>query len=239
MYVNKFLQSLIKFTFRMFFILINIYTVIMVRKTKEDAEITRQRIINAAREVFLTKGVSRTSLEQIATHAGVTRGAVYWHFENKSELFHAMREQVFLPLIDRMDGTLLADLDKENNPIADPLKRIENFLQGTIQILNDHQETRQTYEVMMTKCEYVDEFATVLQQILNNCSGMVEKLEQVYARALQKDLINPAHSPAQLAMDTHLFFSGLLHMWVKDSDGSRFRNQAHTLISAHVNLRRK
>jgi len=131
----------------------------MVRKTKEDAEITRQRIINAAREVFLTKGVSRTSLEQIASHAGVTRGAVYWHFENKSELFHAMREQVFLPLIDRMDGTLLADLDKENNPIADPLKRIENFLQGTIQILNDHQETRQTYEVMMTKCEYVDEFA--------------------------------------------------------------------------------
>lgn len=38
----------------------------MVRKTKEDAEITRQRIINAAREVFLIKGVSRTSLEQIA-----------------------------------------------------------------------------------------------------------------------------------------------------------------------------
>lgn len=211
----------------------------MVRKTKEDAEITRQRIINAAREVFLTKGVSRTSLEQIATHAGVTRGAVYWHFENKSELFHAMREQVFLPLIDRMDGTLLANLDKENNPDADPLKRIENFLQGTIQVLNDHQETRQTYEVMMTKCEYVDEFATVLQQILNNCSGMVEKLEQVYARALQKNLVNPEHSPSQLAMDTHLFFSGLLHMWVKDSDGSRFRNQANALISAHVNLRRK
>jgi TetR/AcrR family acrAB operon transcriptional repressor len=211
----------------------------MVRKTKEDAEITRQRIINAAREVFLTKGVSRTSLEQIATHAGVTRGAVYWHFENKTQLFHAMREQVFLPLIDRMDDTLLADIDKENNPIADPLQRIENFLQGTVQVLNDHQETRQTYEIMMSKCEYVDEFATVLQQILNNCSGMVDKLEQVYERAHRKGLVNPAHSPAQLAMDTHLFFSGLLHMWVKDSEGLRFRNQANALISAHVNLRRK
>lgn len=211
----------------------------MVRKTKEDAEITRQRIINAAREVFLTKGVSRTSLEQIATHAGVTRGAVYWHFENKSQLFHAMREQVLLPLIDRMDGTLLADLDKENLLDADPLQRIESFLQGTIQALNDHQETRQTFEVMMTKCEYVDEFATVLQEILNNCSGMVEKLEQVYARALQKGMINQSHSPNQLAMDTHLFFSGLLHMWVKDCDGSRFRHQAHALITAHVNFRRK
>jgi TetR/AcrR family transcriptional regulator, acrAB operon repressor len=112
-------------------------------------------------------------------------------------------------------------------------------LVGTIQVLNDDQETRQTYEIMMSKCEYVDEFATVLQQILNNCSGMIEKLEQVYEKAHQKGLINPTHSPAQLAMDTHLFFSGLLHMWVKDTDGTRFRNQAHALISSHVNLRRK
>lgn len=211
----------------------------MVRKTKEDAEITRQRIINAAREVFLIKGVSRTSLEQIATYAGVTRGAVYWHFANKTELFHAMRDQVFLPLIDRMDDTLLLNLDKEFSPDKDPLTRIESFLQGTVQVLNQHTETRQTYEIMMSKCEYVDEFATVLQQILNNCSGMVEKLEQVYKKASEKNLINPTHSPNQLAMDTHLFFSGLLHLWVKDTDGTRFRNQAHLLISAHINLRRK
>jgi TetR/AcrR family acrAB operon transcriptional repressor len=85
----------------------------------------------------------------------------------------------------------------------------------------------------------VDEFATVLQQILNNCTGIVEKLEQVYQKASEKNLINPAHRPNQLAMDTHLFFSGLLHMWVKDTDGTRFRNQAHELISAHINLRRK
>jgi TetR/AcrR family acrAB operon transcriptional repressor len=211
----------------------------MVRKTKEDAEITRQRIINAAREVFLIKGVSRTSLEQIATYAEVTRGAVYWHFANKTDLFHAMRDQVFLPLIDRMDDTLLLNLDKEFSPDKDPLTRIESFLQGTVQVLNEHTETRQTYEIMMTKCEYVDEFATVLQQILNNCSGMVEKLEQVYKKASEKNLINPTHCPSELAMDTHLFFSGLLHLWVKDTDGTRFRNQALKLISAHINLRRK
>ncbi len=97
----------------------------MVRKTKEDAELTRQRIIDAARVVFLARGVSRSTLEHIATQAGVTRGAVYWHFSNKTDLFHAMREQVFLPLIDRMDDTLLVE-GSEN-----PLTRIENFLCGT------------------------------------------------------------------------------------------------------------
>jgi len=211
----------------------------MVRKKKEDAEITRKRIIVAAREVFLTKGVSRTSLEEIAKHAGVTRGAVYWHFENKAELFHAMREEIFLPLIDRMEDTLLVDVLASTPNAPDPLTRIECFLQGTIQLLNDCQATRQTYEIMMSKCEYVGDFATVLQQILNNCTGIVAKLEQVYQKALENDLLNPHQQPAQLALDTHLFFSGLLHMWVKDSPEGRFRKEAGTLIANHMRLRRK
>lgn len=206
----------------------------MVRKTKEDAEITRQRIINAARELFSQNGVSKTSLEKIAKHADVTRGAVYWHFENKTALFHKMREQVFLPLIDRMDDTLLAS-DSEKNPLT----RIENFLLDIINNVSNDLATRQTYEILMTKCEYVDEFAVVLQQILNNCSDIVENLEKVYQEAHDQSLINPAHSPAQLAMDTHLFFSGLIHMWVKDTDGVRFRNQAEDLIKSHIDLRKK
>ncbi|MCH9798475.1 MAG: TetR family transcriptional regulator [Betaproteobacteria bacterium] len=206
----------------------------MVRKTKEDAEVTRQRIIHAAREMFSTTGVSKSSLEKVAKLAGVTRGAVYWHFENKTELFHAMHAQVFLPLIERIDATLLASSNEQN-----PLTRIENFLLDTIHLLNEDEVTRQTYEIIMSKCEYVDEFASVLQQILGNCSGIVENIERVYQDAHQQGLINPNLSPAQLAMDTHLFFSGLLHMWVKDSDGSRLKGQAETLIKAHINLRKK
>lgn len=206
----------------------------MVRKTKEDAAITRLRIIDAAREMFLAKGVSRTSLEQIATQAGVTRGAVYWHFQNKAELFYAMREQVFLPLIDRMDDTLQMD-----DSVTDPLGRIRQHLEHTIQVLDQDQTTRQTYEVMMSKCEYVDEFAEVLKSILSNCSGLVYKMELAYAKAQQLNQVSQHVSAAELAMDTHLFFSGLLHMWVKDHAGLLFRNRALELIDTHIRLRKK
>lgn len=209
----------------------------MVRKTKEDAEITRQRIINAAREVFLNKGVSRTSLEHVASHAGVTRGAVYWHFKNKSELFHAMREQIFLPLIDRMDDLLLS----ENGllvPKGDPLMRLEASMKDTIDMLTNHVETQQTFIVMMSKCEYVDEFAVVLQEILNNCSDIEAKYERIYCLAQQQNIATKTLTPKELAIDTHLFFGGLLHMWVKDSEGKRFREQANSLISTHIRLRR-
>ena len=205
----------------------------MARKTKENAELTRQRLIEAARQVFLIRGVSRTTMEHIAIQAGVTRGAIYWHFNNKLDLFQAMREQVFLPLIDRMDDTLLVE------GTEDPLTCIENFLSGTIQVLSDSVETREIYEIMMIKCEYVDEFGPVLQQILSNCSGIFQKLRLVYERAKVQNQLNSSHDPSQLAIDTHLFFIGLLHMWVKDTNGNLFRHQAIELVKAHMGLRRR
>ena len=205
----------------------------MVRKTKEDAELTRQRIIDAAREVFLARGVSRSTLEHIATQADVTRGAVYWHFKNKAEIFHALRDQVFLPLIDRMDDTLTVESSD------DALTQIEKSLCDIVHELNKNIEMRQTYEIMMMKCEYVDEFATVLQQILDNCSNITGKFELAYERAKSQNITVQSQSPRGLALDTHLFFSGLLHMWVKDVDGSKFRFQATELIKSHINLRRK
>ncbi|TFW71804.1 TetR family transcriptional regulator [Methylotenera oryzisoli] len=207
----------------------------MVRKTKEDAELTRQKIVDAARTVFLARGVSKSTLEHIASQADVTRGAVYWHFKNKTEIFHAIREQVFLPLIDRMDDTLAITADNSQNP----LDQIEASMCHTIQELNDNVEMREIYEIMMIKCEYVDEFALVLHQIMNNCSSLVEKIEVAYAHAQSQNLLASTLTPRALALDTHLFFGGLLHMWVKDADGSKFRYQALELIKSHIKLRRK
>ncbi|MDO9050599.1 MAG: TetR family transcriptional regulator [Methylotenera sp.] len=207
----------------------------MVRKTKEDAELTRRRILDAARAVFLERGVSKSTLEHIATEANVTRGAIYWHFKNKTDIFHAMREQVFLPLIDQMDDTLGLAIDSTENPLT----QIEKSLSHTISELNENIEMREIYEIMMIKCEYVGEFAMVLHQILNNCSSLIEKIEIAYQRAQTQNLLASTLSPRALALDTHLFFGGLLHMWIKDADGSKFRHQAFDLIKTHINLRRK
>lgn len=55
--------------------------------TKEQAEITRKNLLKAGLKVFSGKGFAATRLEDIAKEAGVTRGAIYWHFKNKLELF--------------------------------------------------------------------------------------------------------------------------------------------------------
>ena len=52
----------------------------MARRTKQDAQATREALLDAAEHVFEQRGVARTSLNHIAEAAGLTRGAVYWHF---------------------------------------------------------------------------------------------------------------------------------------------------------------
>ena len=70
----------------------------MARRTKLEAKVTRERLLDAAEGLFCERGVTRTSLTEVATAAGMTRGAVYWHFKDKADLFRAMCDRATLPL---------------------------------------------------------------------------------------------------------------------------------------------
>ena len=64
----------------------------MARRTKEEALETRNALLDAAELVFELRGVAGTALQEVAETAGVTRGAVYWHFRDKADLFNAMMD---------------------------------------------------------------------------------------------------------------------------------------------------
>lgn len=62
----------------------------MARKTKEEAEQTKNTIMDAALKMFCTKGYSRTTFDDIAASINLTKGAIYWHFKNKADLLAEM-----------------------------------------------------------------------------------------------------------------------------------------------------
>lgn len=62
----------------------------MARKCKEDAEKTRQAILESALDVFSEKGYAKATFDEIAARAGFTKGAVYWYFRNKADLIAAL-----------------------------------------------------------------------------------------------------------------------------------------------------
>lgn len=178
----------------------------MVRKTKEEAEQTRQALLEAARKEFLHNGVSQTSLQKIAQRANVTRGAVYHHFANKSDLLQALKEQIFVPLIDLGDHELAIERE-------DPLHTIALFLDEVLDYMADDKIALETFYILSFGCEYVGELAELPEQMLCNCLELVEKLIPIFQKALDRGTAQPDLNPRDAAMSTYMFLHGQLRMF--------------------------
>lgn len=205
----------------------------MVRKTKEEAEKTRKELIDAARTVFHQCGVSRSSLEKIAKEAGVTRGAVYWHFKDKAELFFAMREDVFVPMVERTDSFLFSE-SYEN-----PLDAIEASLKEFFRVLEDCSVVREVFDIMISRCEYVDEFAGVQEEAGRPAREFREKIERIYQRAADRGMLREGLDPLATARDTWAFTSGILHLLLGCQMDSGLDQQIPQMISTHMAMRRR
>jgi TetR/AcrR family acrAB operon transcriptional repressor len=203
-----------------------------MRRTKEEAEQTRRRIMEAAARVFDDRGIARTTMEHIAEAASVTRGAIYWHFSGKQALLRAIREDVALPLVDRADFTLLSSRDGE------PLERIERFLLDIIDAVDKDSRTRLVCSVMSFKCEYVGELETELDDYARKVEHARTTLEQVYSEARARKQLRRGLRPQIAAMETVVFLTGLIRLSLLDGHRVNVRRNARSLVAAHIALRR-
>ncbi len=203
----------------------------MVRRNKTETEQTRQDIIAAARQVFAQRGVSRSTLEQIAKAAGVTRGAIYWHFKNKPDLFFAMMEQVSLPLIDHIDeNSLVKNID-------DPLRKVQESMNEIVRLLREDDIARTTFEIILFKCEYVDEFSSLNNHANKTSCNFMQILNRAYESASKKGLLRSGLDPTLCALDSYTFIKGLVRLWISDIDGDTIRNKTTELINTHIAMR--
>jgi AcrR family transcriptional regulator len=77
----------------------------MVRRTAQEAALTRTAIVSAARDLFTAKGYAATGTNDVVIQAGVTRGALYHHFADKTDLFRA----VFIEVEHELNEHVLAE----------------------------------------------------------------------------------------------------------------------------------
>lgn len=173
----------------------------MVRKTKEEARETRNRILDAAEQVFYDKGVSRTSLADIAAQAGVTRGAIYWHFANKGELFTAMFDRVLLPLDELSAG--------DGEP-PDPLVRLAEKLKWCLRAAAVDPQRRRVFDIFFLKCEFVDEMGPVKARHQASMQEGLGKIESDLRLAIARGQLPPELDTERAALFLHAFVSGCL-----------------------------
>jgi TetR/AcrR family transcriptional regulator, acrAB operon repressor len=202
------------------------YTAAMPRRTKEDALATRSSLLDAAERLFQQQGVSGTSLQDIAQAAGASRGAVYWHFKDKADLFNAMMERVTLPMENA--------LEHADSSEADPLTLLRAALRTALRRTATDAQTRRVFEVATQKVEYVQAMGKVRERHLAVRSHALLQMKQALqhgARSRGRRLPMPALAAAR---GLHALVDGLIQNWLLDPDAFRLEPAGQQAIDAYL-----
>ena len=129
-----------------------------MKRTKEEAEITKQNILAAGLEVFCQKGYKSTRVEDIARQANITTGAIYHHFGGKSDLFIALVEKS-----EKKANQLALQIIEEGGTPATILKRM---LVRIFEFIEEDKEYRAMYELFINKTDFSSDLSTIAKQSL-------------------------------------------------------------------------
>jgi len=180
----------------------------VARRTKEEALATRNRLLDAAELLFQAQGVSQTTLQQIAQQAGATRGAIYWHFKDKADLFNAMMERVILPLEAPPKAAALSH--------DDPLAEIEEGMVHALTLMTTDPQVRRVFDVATHKVEYTHDMASVQQRHLDARNACVVDFEKALRLAARRARIRLPVPGSVAAQGLHALISGLIQNWLLD-----------------------
>jgi TetR/AcrR family acrAB operon transcriptional repressor len=181
----------------------------MARRTREEALETRNRIVDAAERVFSRRGVSRTSLDDVARAAGVTRGAIYWHFKDKADLFEAMLSRVTLPMEEMVERA-------GDEATSDPIGQLRACSVAVLRKVTGDARARRVFDVVAHKCEYVDEMAAVGRRLSRMRANCLKRLESGFRNAIRRGLLPATVEPRRAAVALHALVDGLITNWLID-----------------------
>src|SRR5271165_5827462 len=184
-----------------------------MRRTKAEAEQTRESVIGAAATVFLERGVARATFDEIARAAGVTRGAVYWHFRDKLEIFLTLERRA--NLANEEFGALLKARVAADRGL-DPLDELAGAIRKGLHGFETNPERCRILTVLWQRCEYVGEMLPALKRQQRADAALRELFEAVIALATARGRVTPGWPPALAVRALLLLINGSVADWLRE-----------------------
>ncbi|MCU0930666.1 MAG: TetR family transcriptional regulator [Serpentinimonas sp.] len=201
----------------------------MARRTKAEAEQTRHSLLDAAETLFLRQGVSRTSLHEIAQEAGTTRGAIYWHFKDKADLFNAMMDRVTLPL-----EHTLQEAGRPQGPGDEALRQLLRAFMDALHATVHDPQTRRVFHIAIHKVEYVDELQAVADRRLQAMRGILQATESAMLHSAAQQRLTLPMPVATAALGLHMLIDGLITHWLMEPDSFNLENTGRLTLTNYL-----
>jgi len=196
-----------------------------MRRTKEDAEITKRNLLDAGLAVFSKKGYTATRVEDIAREADVTTGAIYHHFGGKADLYIALVE-----VNSAKANQVLEQIIQEGGSPAALLRRL------LVRIFEFGEEDEQYRAVvkLSTTMESRPELADLTRQILESRRTLAAYFENLIRKGVEAGEFRPDVSPQDAALALVGFMNGVGLIWVQDPGFFSIKQRAEGLIDTFI-----
>lgn len=197
----------------------------MARKTKEEAERTYHALLDAATQLFIHQGIAKTTLNDIASAANMTRGAVYWHFNNKDAVIQALWQRNASTLSTTFSSEL-----KQLDP-KDPGGHFRNILKKTLHSIVEQPELGQAMRIVMHCVEFTDEQTDLQRFLKRQRDEFFSSMEQAFT-SLRRHKALASALPAELLTHSMMgYLHGLVHIYLEPGEKTLdLKKHGHTLM---------
>jgi TetR/AcrR family acrAB operon transcriptional repressor len=190
----------------------------MARRTREEAEQTRQLLLQTGLKLFSEQGIEATALKQVAQVAGVTHGALYWHFRNRADLLHQIHLSWMLPF----ESVWLEQCQALQQ---DALAALRLYLLGVLEGFERDPQACALYRVFYQPVVLCQDLQPLSDSLEQNRALWLDQLRHFLKQARKQKQLRKKSDPAELAFLLQQATNGLLQEWLRS--GRRFGLVAH------------
>lgn len=189
----------------------------------------KHRKLDSALRLFSQQGVSSTSLAEIAAAAGVTRGAIYWHFKNKSDLFSEIWE-LAKPNIDELETEYQAKFPD------DPLSVLREILIYVLEATVTEERRRLLLEIIFHKCEFVGEMASVQLAQRSLCIENYDRIEQTLRHCMNANMLPENLNTRRVAVLLRSYVTGIIENWLFAPESFDLKKEAREYVAVLLEM---
>jgi TetR/AcrR family transcriptional repressor of acrEF/envCD operon len=196
----------------------------MARKTKAEALKTRQHLINVAITLFAKNGVSSTTLADIADAAGMTRGAIYWHFDSKVSLFNEIWNAQ--PYIGEEIRKKLKAKYHDNDLIL-----LREMIIEALRFIATDRCQYELLQILYHTCEFTGDMYSE-REIRERFWFNRERMRKILRNCISKGQI-PVNTNIDLTITLiHGYLSGIIKNWLMQPENLNLYEQAPDVVDS-------
>ncbi|WP_293912301.1 TetR family transcriptional regulator [Deinococcus sp.] len=197
-----------------------------MKRTQEDAALTREALLMAALSIFSRRGYAASTLAEIAQAAQVTRGALYHHFSGKSELYTTLIAQAA-----QQPGMIAAQAIAEGGDFLEIIRRV--FVRQ-LELLSSDPTYRATAELVMFRLEYGPELDTAHTLLSAERAATLRLLTGAFEEARAQGAVRRDLAPEELSRSFMALQIGLFQLWSSGSHTFDLVASAHALADVLI-----